>query len=132
MEWLQDDYILQAADVAAAWAGRGWNWGTNKWENISGRNLSLSTKSKHRIKSIQAWVYLATGEPKQGIVIPMYIVADPLATGFTIRLEGKSLQGGNSLAAWSGNEPFLAGALWRINAGGAVATDRVVCAIGYE
>ena len=132
MEWLSDTYTLIAGDVAAAWAGRAYNWDRKQFESVHGTEMRRSIKTRYRLRAIQVWVYNAAGRPKGGVACSLFVVADPQATGFKVELQPPVVQGGITSVVWMGDYPMVAGAGWRIYPGGVAATDRVDCAIGYE
>jgi hypothetical protein len=134
MEWVNDAYQVNAADVAAAWAGRGFNLGTRRWETISGTSIGRSVETKLRIRTMQLWIYDAIDVPKFAILGHLYVVADPQSTAFefSVRLPGPGMHSHHDLIAFIGDFPMMCGAQWRIMKGGLIDTDKVKCSIGYE
>ena len=131
MEWLADTYTIQAGDAVAGWCGRAWNWDKNKWETLVASHMTRSRQTKYRLRSFQVYLYSSTGNPRTGIIPRLFIVADPVYTGFCIPLEA-GLQGTTEICHWEGDEPFLAGCLWRLMLGSSTAGDIVESTVAYE
>jgi hypothetical protein len=136
MTWLTDNYVVQAGDVALAYAGRAFNLGLGQWETVSGTQAS-STQEEPRprwLRSADIRVTAAAGQIKRGIYIQCWIIGDPLHTEYVVPwFEG--VQGAAQMVNWSGGVPMLAGFQWRIHTGGAgglVAGDLVGIGVSYE
>jgi hypothetical protein len=134
MEFVYDRYVIIAADLTVAFAGRGWNARTRQWETISGGDLLKSEDQPgDRLRHLRITGYNATTlSVKQGMCGGLYVVSDPVATGFTVRLPCTGMQGGNSTIKWVGDYPLGSGVLWRVNLGGVIAGDVIECVCGFE
>lgn len=133
MEWLNETYTVTAGDVAQSWTGRAWNWETRRWETISGVEMSRGRETKHVLRAFHVTPHaVTTNALLQGVIGRLYIVADPLQTGFKLKLPCNPVQGATSSIRFIGRENFLCGCLWRILAGGLAAGDTVEVTVGYE
>lgn len=130
--WTTDSYSVVAGDVALAYAGRGYNIRSGCWETVSGGNLSPSTLSlPYRLCSADIRVQTAAGNVKDGVRIMGFICGDPVHTGWVLPwFEGVQSKGQN--VNWVGDLPLLAGFIWRIAAGGLIATDVVSVGVSYQ
>jgi hypothetical protein len=134
MKWLNDRYEFTGADVAAGWAGRGWNWRTHAWETISGKDLDPSEMTPYVLRAMQLWLYTSALIPFWGVTGSLYVVGDSESPGFTVRLPASGLQGGRQTISYVGSYPFAAGCLYRLANPGPwlTAGDFAECTIGYE
>jgi hypothetical protein len=132
MEWLNETYEVTAGDVALGWTGRAWNWETRKFETISGVEMNRGRMTNYRLHCFQVTPKLATGVLAMGVVGRLYVVADPTATGFKVKLPSSGVQGPVGSIRFVGDTPMGCGVLWRILAGGLAAGDTVEVTIGYE
>jgi hypothetical protein len=132
MEWLNETYVVTAGDVALGWTGRAWNWETRKFETISGVEMNRGRMTGYRLHCFQVTPKLATGVLAMGVVGRLYVVADPDATGFKVKLPSSGVQGPVGSIRFVGDTPMGCGVLWRILAGGLAAGDTVEVTIGYE
>ncbi|MCJ7510080.1 MAG: hypothetical protein MUP14_04230 [Dehalococcoidia bacterium] len=129
--WTNDSYVIQAADVAAGYAGRGYNVGMGRWETVSGAQLSASRMSPHRLKHIVFGAGTAAGNCKDGMIGLVFVVVDPQWTSRQILLF-QGMQSKGRFLEWHGDAPLGAGLCWRISQGGLLATDIVSIGVGYE
>jgi hypothetical protein len=131
MVWTTDAYTLIAGDVAAAYAGRGYNIRTGVWETVSGVNLSQSAPSKYRLRSADIRVQTAAGNVKDGVFIVCFIAGDPVHTDWVVPWFS-GVQSKGKLINWQGDIPMGCGFFWRIHQGGLIATDVVSLGVSYE
>lgn len=131
MERLLDVYTIQAADVAAAYAGRGYNCGTGQWLTVSGTNLGGSRRTKYRLLDADMIVQTSTGAFRQGILVATFILHDPTNPSLTTPWF-QGLHGRGKYVFWHGNVPMECGFVWRIQPGALVAGDIVTLGVGYE
>jgi hypothetical protein len=131
MQWLVDSYTLQAADVAAAYAGRGYNVRTGRWETVSGVNMTPTDIRGHRVKSLDLTIHdaVSTGI-KNGVWVIVFVVGDPTHTGYVVPLH-QGITSTGRLFQWAGDQEMLGGIFWRIHQGGLAAGDRVDLGVGY-
>ena len=133
LDWLHEEYVVTAGDVALSFVGRGYNCGTKRFENVSGTDLSRSEDTDFELRAFQLWVMSAARAQKLGVIGELYVVADPLATYRTVKLPAQEPQttGGGSIS-WTGSFPMCAGILFRVASAALVATDIVAIMAGYE
>jgi hypothetical protein len=133
MDWAEDIWTVQAADAAAAYAGRAWNLDTRRWETISGVFCSRSAMTRYKLRTCEVRVTNSSGVNRRGIICHLYVVGDPQATNRLIALPGaESLQRGDVWSHWGGEYPLLAGFQYHYSLGGVIATDIVHAQIGYS
>jgi acyl CoA:acetate/3-ketoacid CoA transferase beta subunit len=134
IQWLTDNYVVQAGDAAAAYAGRCYNAGKGQWETVSGGSPSSSAIKQHYLRSADIRVQLTGGQIKRGIYIQLWIIGDGLHTDLVVPWH-EGVQGAAQMVSWQGRVPMLAGFQWRIHTGGAgglIAGDRVGIGVSYE
>jgi hypothetical protein len=132
LQWLNDTYAVNAVDVAAAWAGRGYNAGKGRWETVSGIDLSGSSVFKrHTLRSCDIRVQTAAGNVKDGVFIVGFVIMDPQNTGMVYPWF-QGVQSKGRLVTWAGEIPMAAGFVWRIHQSALIDTDVVSLGVGYE
>jgi hypothetical protein len=132
MEWLNNTFTVTAPDAALAYCSVGYNPGLRMWENLSGRAMSPSVFTQYRVRVAQARVLRNTTlRPSPGVAVQLYLVADPLATGF-IEMLHTGLHGHQKPVAWAGDRPMQCGILWRIDQGALAVGDVVEFTIGLD
>lgn len=131
MEWLNDTYPIAAGDASAVFASRGYNMRQGRWETLPGVNLSPSETRHYRVRVVDIRVYHAGFTVASGVRIWIAVVGDGLHTECVLPLVD-GVQSVSNTVHWHGNEPLLAGIVWRIPKGGVVAADFVGIGVGYE
>lgn len=133
VQWLNDEYTITAADVAAAtWFGRGFNWRTRAWETITGTEISRSVLTPHRLRSAHVILYEDNTKAKllHGRYVQLYTVMDPAYTSFKgLLLDAPTIEG---CVQWYGDYPIPAGLLWRVRVSGLDENHHVVITVGYQ
>jgi len=133
LEWLQEEYVVQAGDIALSFVGRGYNCATRRFENVSGKDLSRSQDTDFELRTFQLWIMTTARAQKLGVLGELYVVADPQATYRTVKLPAQEPQttGAGSIR-WEGEFPLCAGILFRVASSALSATDIVAVMAGYE
>jgi hypothetical protein len=133
MEWIADSYTTVPADAAGGFTGRGWNWESRLWETMTLRNLARSRLTSFRLRCFHVFVRaVGTLGIKKGVIGALYVVADPMATDFMIRLPATELQGGHGVISYVGDYPMLSGIVSRFNIGAVDAGDIIDTFVGYD
>lgn len=134
MQFLNDSYVIDAADIIPLWAGRCYNHALGRWESVHGVSPTPCggrPETKARIKSVNFTVHATSGALRQGVMAYLFIVGDPVVTGNVVPLI-HGVQRKVGMLYWTGDEPLLWGIEWRIHQGGLVAGDYVDLSVGYE
>jgi hypothetical protein len=131
MERLADSYTIQAADVAAAYSGRGYNPRLGRWLTVSGIDNGSSRMTNLTLLDCAINVTTSGGHWRNGVIVRLFVVNDPshpdLATPWFDAVVTKSGE-----INWQGRRPLAAGLFWRIIKGGVVDGDIVSIGVGYE
>ena len=131
MQRLADSYTIQAADVAAAYSGRGYNVMLGRWLTVSGVDNGGSRMTNLVLLDCSITVVNATGHWRNGVIVRAFVANDPSHPGLaTPWFDAVACKSGN--IEWQGRRPMGAGIFWRIIQGGVIAGDIVAIGVGYE
>lgn len=133
-QWVEDKYVIQAADAAATYACRGWNVALGRWETLPATNLTPygGDLKPLMLRHVECRVFHTSGTEATGVLLWLGCAIDQKRPGVLLTL-GNFIHGvANRAVVWQGNIPLGGGVVWRVAQGGLIAGDWVEMAVGYE
>lgn len=133
MNWIQDSCVLQAADVAATYASRGYNLALGRFENLPGTNLTSygGAIPLRRLRVVEVRAWHTGGASVSGVLFWLGVALDALHPDQMITLGNPVHSPARRGVSWVGDLPMGGGVVWRVSLGGFIAGDYVGWSVGY-